>query len=173
MATSVEMDSRDVHGRLDVFVSEPFVLNPGLAWCHDRGSSPLRIASLCMAACEGSWTSMSRYRVRLRQRSQIPHAGDKSIALTRNGHQEIVLVWTLAERSPQRRNLPSQIVLIDRGFRPHAVQKLIFTDGVVPLLEQDHEHVEGLRRDGDETAFSPQLPLARIHNEGTKGISGV
>ena len=105
--------------------------------------------------------------------SQIPHAGDKSISLTRNGHEEIVLVWTLAERSPQRRNLASQIVLVDRGFRPHAVQKLIFTDGVVPLLEQDDQHVEGLRRDGDETAFSPQLPLDGIHNERTEGISAV
>jgi hypothetical protein len=93
--------------------------------------------------------------VRLRQHSQIPHAGDKSIALTRNGHKEIVLVWTLAERSPQRRNLASQIVLIDRGFRPHAVQKLIFTDGVVPSFEQDDEDVERLRRDGHETPFPP------------------
>ena len=116
---------------------------------------------------------MSRTGCGARQHRQIPHAGDKSIALTRNGHQEIVLVWTLVERSPQRRNLSSQIVLIDRGFRPDAVQKLIFTDGVVPLLEQDHEHVEGLRRDWDETAFSPQLPFEGIHNEGTEGISGV
>ena len=112
-------------------------------------------------------------RVRRRQHSQIPHAGDKSISLARNGHEEIVLVWTLAERSAQRRNLASQVVLIDRGFRPHAVQEIIFADGVVAVLEQDHEHVEGLRRDGDETAFSPQLPLEGIHDEGTEGISGV
>ena len=81
-----------------------------------------------------------------------------------------MLVGTLAKRAAQRRNLTRQVVLVHRGVRPHAVQQLIFADDVVAVLEQDDEHVEGLRRDGDETTFPPQLPLDGIHDERTEGI---
>ena len=87
---------------------------------------------------------------------QVLHGGDESISVTGNSDDEIVLVGTLAKRAPQRRNLAGQIVLVDGRVRPHAVQKLIFTDDVVSMFEQHDEHVEGLRRDWDETTFAPQ-----------------
>jgi hypothetical protein len=44
---------------------------------------------------------------------------------------------------------------------------------VVAVLEQHDEHLEGLRRDGHETAFPPQLPLNGIDDERTEGIAAV
>ena len=93
--------------------------------------------------------------------------------MTGNGYDEIVLVGTLAKRAPQRRNLTGQIVLVDGRVRPHAVQQLIFADDVVSMFEQHDEHVEGLRRDGHETTFPPQLPLEGIDDERTEGIAAV
>ena len=55
-----------------------------------------------------------------------------------------MLVRALAKCSPQRGNLTSQIVLIDRDFRPHAAQKLILADDVVSVFEEDDEYVECL-----------------------------
>ena len=102
---------------------------------------------------------------------EMLHAGDESISLARDGHEEIVLVRTLAERPPQRRNLTSQVVLIHRRFRPHAVEKLVLGDGAVPALEEDDQYVEGLRRDGDEAAVSPQPPFDGIGDERTEGVA--
>ena len=87
--------------------------------------------------------------------SQTLHGGDESISVTGNSDDEIVLVGTLAERSPQRRYLPRQVVLVHGSVRPHAVQELVFADDVVSMLEQHDEHVEGLRRDRDETTIAP------------------
>jgi hypothetical protein len=41
---------------------------------------------------------------------------------------------------------------------------------MVPALEEDDQHVERLRRDGDEAAVSPQLALDGIRDEGTESI---
>ena len=87
---------------------------------------------------------------------QVLHGGDESISVTGNGDDEIVLVGTLAKRAPQGRDLARQVVLVDRGVRPHAVQELIFADDVVSMFEQHDEHVERLRRDWYETTFPPQ-----------------
>jgi len=105
--------------------------------------------------------------------SEMLHAGDESISLTRNGHEKIVLVRTLAKRSSEGRNLSGQVVLVYCGVRPDAVQQLILTHEVVSVFEQDDEHVEGLRRDGHETTLPPQLPLDGIDDERTEGIAAV
>ena len=120
----------------------------------------------------GAWTSRSVCSSG-RHIRQVLHGGDESISVTGNGDDEIVLVGTLAERAPQRRNLTRQVVLVDGRVRPHAVQELVFADDVVSMLEQHDEHVEGLRRDRDETTIPPQLPLEGIHDERTEGIPTV
>ena len=64
---------------------------------------------------------------------KLLHAGDEAISLTRNGDYVVMLVWALVECSPKGRNLTRQVVLVDGGVRPDAVQKLIFPNDVVPM----------------------------------------
>ena len=104
---------------------------------------------------------------------QVLHVGDESISVTGDGDDEIVLVGTLAERASQRRYLARQIVFVDGGVGPHPVQELVFADDVVSMLEQHDEHVERLRRDGDETTVPPQPPLEGIDDERTEGVPTV
>jgi hypothetical protein len=99
--------------------------------------------------------------------------GDESIAVTGDGDHEIVLIGTLPQRPPQRRDLTGEIVLVDDGVRPDAGQELIFADDVISPFEQRAEDVEGLRRDGDEEAVAPQPSLDRIDDERAKGIDAL
>jgi hypothetical protein len=91
----------------------------------------------------------------------------------RDGDDEVVLVGTLAKDAPQRRDLAHQVVLVNRGARPDAVQQLLFTDDVVAVFEKDDEDVEGLRRDRHGPAVPPQPALDGIDQERTERIRPV
>ena len=107
--------------------------------------------------------------LQLRRRfRQLLNTGDESISVTGNGHDVIVLVGTLAECPSQGRDLARQIVLIDGGVRPDAVQRLIFADDVGSMFEEHDEHVERLRRDGHELTARHNLRLMGSTTNGPK-----
>ena len=108
---------------------------------------------------------------RSRRAGSAVDAGNESISVAGNRDDVVVLIGTLTERSPQRRHLTDEVVLLHGRVGPHQVQQLILADDVVSMLEQHDEHVEGLGRDGHETVVAPQAALDGIDDERTEGVA--
>src|SRR3954447_10729780 len=101
------------------------------------------------------------------------HRGDELVAMTRNGHDVVVLIRPLAECAPQRRDLADQIVLLHRGIRPYQIQQLVLTDDTVAVMEQNDENVERLCRNPYRSIVAAQRSLVGIDDERTEAIPAV
>ena len=81
----------------------------------------------------------------------------------------VVLVGSLAERAAQGRDLSSKIVFVDDRVRPDEPEEFVLLDGLVLVLQQDGEHLEGLGRNRNGVAVGPQRPLDGVNDEGAEG----
>ena len=95
-------------------------------------------------------------------------ARDESVSLARDGKDVVGLIRALTERPPKGRDLAREIVFLDGRVRPHTIQQLVLRDQAIPMLEQDDEHVEGLRRDWYRVTVSPEPPRHRVGDERTE-----
>jgi hypothetical protein len=99
----------------------------------------------CKARRGCGWRSEGRSSIKETAATAVARSPPiEPIALTGNGHHEIVIIGALAERQAERGNLARQIVLVDDGVRPDAGQEVIFGEDVAALFEERDEHVKGL-----------------------------